>query len=1376
MTSFKNRIVTLFFTLAPILVLSAGTYKTSKITGVDGLSNSAISSITKDSHDRLWIGTWDGLNIYDGHSIRVLKPQKQDEKSLPSNVIFDIIEARGGAMWVSTLEGVGRVNPSDFTVKRYLDRKSESAAKLNGLYRFALACDQRLCCLVRFSELTYYHAPSDSFCRIELPMVDSLQMTAVKSDDVGRLYLLTTAGRLYRIDLAFDQEQRACVKACVQILGEQRFQGLLTKDATHFWLIGKDNYIYEYDTHEKRLVRLFHTGQQIARLGITSMSEFDGHIIIGTYTGGLFLFDPLTERFALHEGADYQGGVLCMYKDPAQQIIWLGTNGNGVTMTYLEHLDFDYISRRDLYRSKRNAGAIRAVCQDADGRIWLGNRGGGVAVINNLHDATPRIRSLTTIEDEPILAIARGDAHSVLIGSEFGNLYRCDTRNLSLSEVKIPIAERIDLEDTPPVYGLYWDSQRSTVWVGTNNIGIIAVRLDTLASPVRPLDYTYYDKHCGLTSGSIYSLVPIDSRLLCVATRGGGLNVLDRESGRVVQTLTEHSDNSGLSDNDVICVIKSRDGALWAGTSYGVNRVTLRGDEPPVVKQFTEQNGLKNNSIHGIVEDDNGMIWVSTTGGVSRINPTNDAVTNYYHGYGLQNNEFTDGAYAATASGEVIFGGSDGINHFFPTQLENRDFTPRINISSLKINNREIDPKRFSGEDFSRLTLGHHENFFEVSFVAMDYINNANCEYRYILEGFNQDWVDLGTKHTATFTNVPPGSYTLRVAASNGDKIWNGAALDLQIKIRQPWWFTGYAFLLYLLFAAAMFYAAYRTIKRRIVLNRAVFVERTEKQQLAAAYEEKLRFFTNISHEFRTPLTLIGVHLESLMPTDGTSVAADDAKRHIGGIHRNTIRMQRLIGELLDFRKQELGYVKLNVREQDLFIGLRNVCDAFTDYARSRNIRLVLEIPPKGQQVWVDAEQMQKVWFNLISNAFKYTPDAGFVTISVDCETDRVAVSVADNGVGIAPEHIDRIFDNFYQVNDGSQPNTGTGIGLALTKAIVEEHGGDIIVRSTIGVGSVFTVTLRTGYEHLLNLPHIRLSDAQPLQATLTTKAAALEATSSIDTTKSSQPTDSLVDKRPVVLLVEDETELLEMMEQIFSQYYRVLTADNGQRGLQIAMTQYPDLIVSDVVMPQLSGYDMCARLKSEIGTCHIPVVLVTAQTSEEHNITGFECGADAYITKPFSVRLLLSRCESILRNRRIIQEKFQSGIQEAPETLASNDLDRKFIETLIALIETNISDPKLNITKLCSGLAIGRSVLFSKMKSMTGKSPMDFIQNIRLKRAAVLLRSGLMTISEISDRMGFTSINYFDKCFKEQFGVTPTEYRTASGDGGSDGSGSEPQ
>ena len=714
-------------------------------------------------------------------------------------------------------------------------------------------------------------------------------------------------------------------------------------------------------------------------------------------------------------------------------------------------------------------------------------------------------------------------------------------------------------------------------------------------------------------------------------------------------------------------------------------------------------------------------------------------------------------------NGTLFISGTNGLALFQKQSLYALPSKSLLNFDKLFIFNEEICPNDQSGiltdilAKTSDIYLSYKQNNITVEFASFNYNNDRNRLFEYRLEGFDKAWTQT-TGTTITYTSLPPGEYILRARPLAGKENLD-EEVHLNIHVSAPFYATVWAYFFYLLCLLGVMIAFIRFKTRQAALKSSLEFERKEKERIEELNQVKLRFFTNISHEFRTPLTLILGQIEVLMQMDlGTTIY-----NRILRIYKNAWHMRNLISELLDFRKQEQGYLKLKVEEQNLVTFTRQIYMCFYEYAQKKEITYRFDNVEETISVWFDSKQLQKVIFNLLSNAFKYTPNKGSIRVEVRMLASQAIVSVCDTGVGIPEEHISKIFERFYQTDNSSSFTLGTGIGLALAKGIMNMHHGKIDVESTVGKGTKFTLSLPLGNRHFSDEEMATVESRESVIISEAVPMLPFEQIMDVEEEKTKVQENIKEEDKPIILLVDDNEELLSMLEDLFLPIYKVYIAHDGREGLEMARQIQPDLIISDVMMPEMSGKELCYKIKTNVELSHISVVLLTAQTSVEYVVEGLMFGADDYVTKPFNVKVLIARCNNLIKNKkRLIAHYAGKTITESPVAEAINERDKELLAKCVNIIKENFENPAFDVTALASELCVGRSKLYMQFKQMTGLTPNEFILKIKLDEAMSLLKNHPeLNISEISIRLGFSSPRYFSKSFKAFFGVAPQTVRS---------------
>ena len=838
------------------------------------------------------------------------------------------------------------------------------------------------------------------------------------------------------------------------------------------------------------------------------------------------------------------------------------------------------------------------------------------------------------------------------------------------------------------------------------------------------------------------------------------------------------NDAKSLSNNDVHWIIATKKKELYLATfGGGLNKLlSIDKNGNGVFKSYSVLDGLPSDVLLSIREDQKQNLWMSTENGISKFIPGEERFENYDDRSITFRVRFSEAASAVTSKGKMLFGASNGIFMFDPDSINKSRFVPPIVLSKLVIANQDIVPGEGSVlkvglDDTKELVLSHKENIFAIQYAALDYTNPQNIQYAYILEGFEHQWTYADRLRNATYTNLPKGHYTFKVRSTNSDGVWVDNTRFLDIVVLPSFWETPLAYFLYVLFILLVIFVAVYILFTIYRLKHEVSVE----QQVS---DIKLRFFTNISHELRTPLTLIAGPVEYVLKN---SKLPEDAREQLVVVERNTNRMLHLVNQILDFRKIQNKKMKMQVQRVNVVAFVRKVMDNFESLAEEHNIDFLFETEKDELYLWVDEDKLEKIVFNLLSNAFKYTPGGKLIRVFIHEDEGTVSVGVQDQGIGIAENKKKSLFVRFENLVDKNLFNqASTGIGLSLVKELVEMHKAVISVDSKLGEGSCFKVDFLKGKEHYDDTVEFILEDSAT-SSSMTIPAPVMDATASVIPIVN--PDEDIQDEeseetsnKEVMLLVEDNQELRVFLRTIFSSTYRVVEAADGMEGWSKALKFVPDIIISAVMMPEKDGIEMTKELRADMTTSHIPIVLLTAKTSIESKLEGLEYGADDYITKPFSATYLKARVENLLSQRRKLQSLYRDNLmnnthvsslstseEAATEEEKLPDMspnDRKFMDKLVELMEANMDNGDLVVDDLVREVAVSRSVFFKKLKTLTGLAPIEFIKEMRINRAAQLIETGEFNMTQISYMVGINDPRYFSKCFKSKLGMTPTEYR----------------
>jgi signal transduction histidine kinase/ligand-binding sensor domain-containing protein/DNA-binding response OmpR family regulator len=1037
-----------------------------------------------------------------------------------------------------------------------------------------------------------------------------------------------------------------------------------------------------------------------------------------------------------------------LYLDDRQNL-WVGTFNGGINRSGIHLQPYLHYSRTGDKSTSLIDNHIRAICVDNDNNLWVGTRNQGVTMLNRTAGVCKHYvkgqNGNNSLQDNYIRKIVCDKYGLVWIGTKNGlDLLVPRSGRFKHFEVRGP-----NYIPNNWVYDILEDSYGNLL-IGTFN-GIAKYNRTTGFFKIFPANM--------FSRPTVRVLFEDRHHLLWVGTEGDGVYVFRRmnpteseEQLSPLLHLKSLTEKRSLSSNMIYTITEDNLGFIWIGTSNGVNRYDPLKKE---VKCFSSENNLPDDMVVGALADPSGFVWISHSNGLSRINTQTLEVRNFNKNDGLQANEFSEGAYYRNShTGELFFGGINGINAFFPSEIKSNHQYPSIFFTNFYVDNHAVRVgEKVNGKvllersilETQTLKINYATRNFSIEFAALQFANPLQTFYKYKLEGFNKDWIKIKpNQRRAYYTNLRPGTYVFKVLAANSDGVWTPQPHTLTIIILPPWYRTWWAYILYLAIFALLLYYIYRQIIFRENVNNQIKFEKMKAEKMEELDRLKVQFFTGVSHEFRTPLSLIVDPLERIV---NDNLPPEKVKSYALLMQRNTQRLMNLVNQLLDFRKLEAGHLKLEVKDADIFSFISRIAEAFEHQARQHRIQLSVY----GTSVLVrfDPDKMEKVIYNLLSNAFKNTPDEGSISIEIKKTGSLAEVVVSDTGVGIPAEQLSSIFEMFYQAGTSNRRvYAGTGIGLALTKQLIELHGGSISAQSTEGQGSQFTILL----------PACSAEATHEELADITSRKEITQEINSEEKEKR-QECEQKNELLPLLLVVEDNSDVCEYICMQLRSDYRVVAAANGLEGLTVANAEIPDLIISDVMMPDMDGFELCEAIKTQEITSHIPVILLTARQSTESKVKGYEIGADAYLTKPFSSPMLLARVQNLLTSREKLRQHFSGQKLTDPSILGMNAIDRGFVDKAIAIVHENIDNSQFDIDTLAEKLLMSRSQLYRKIKALSNQSVNEFINTIRMNRAAELLLAGQHSISEVAYETGFTQPNNFTRSFTKHTGVSPSEF-----------------
>lgn len=1278
------------------------------ITSDRGLPQAFIPAMLQDQKGFVWMATLDGLCRYDGRDFKVFRPSEGKEPSLSSAAIIGLKQDREGGIWILTERGtIDYFNPADETFENI--SRSAAFQKAIPWKPYQVMQDSRNLLWIGFKGqgLASFNSKTQEVRRISHdPEQDNTlshdQVNAILEDRQGYIWAGTPAG-LDRLDpVSGDIRHYRHEKGNVSSLPENNILGVYQrKDGS--MLIVSENYVSHFHPG-KGILKSFRLPGSRGQSGdvIPFATDLEGNDYFVLY-GNLYRFHPQPGVQLL---SDPGVGALSVYVDRTN-VLWVGTNGQG------------------MYKFNLRAGCFQAWSYEHNfiTDLLSGPMGIDAAQLPEFHPKTSPYYFRSTLDKKG----------RVWFNTGFTPFFRWDPKSRQLDQIPFLFPLQ-SYEPAPPVP------------MATDPDGKIWVLYDKMAAWYDDSTHTWkqfpfvFDlaAFTGDQTGYMRLLqFVVDDQDLWVITNTHGLFQINRKTGHIIRHTNDPKNASSISSDALFSIFDDPDdeNLLWIGTfGNGLCRFDKRTGK---TRRFTEDNGLPNNVVYAAIPSANGYLWIATNKGLCKLNRNTFDTQTFTKADGLQANEFNRFHFIHFADDRIVLGGIEGMTAFYPDKITDDTFEPGTEIIAVWINNRFLQPGRDSLagalplHQINHLELGPDQNFVTVGFVGLQFNNSGKMQYRYLLEGVNQDWV-VSDRPEAIYTNLRPGFYTLKLNSSNSSGKWSPHVRILTFRIVPPWWASWWAWSAYVLIILGIAYSAIR-----------LYLKQKEAVQLKKIDAIKTRFFTNITHEFRTPLTLILSPVHQLKKAMNTPPEWQKNEFRLNLIERNAHQLLKLVNQLLDLDKLETRTMETHNQLGDISVFVEELVNSFQDQAADKSISLQYDSELAETQYWFDGTKLESIVYNLVANAIKFTENGGRVVVTIAGAHNGINLIVADTGQGIEGGMLPRIFDRFFQIDDSAtRAHEGSGIGLALVKELVDFMEGQIRVKSQPGKGTEFKVYL----------PFEVMSGG--------------DAVTSLQNEDASEKTE--INLKPgqeriaasVILLVEDNRSLSDFVADCLPDHYRVERAFNGKEGFDKAVNLMPDMIISDVLMPVMDGYTLCHQLKTDIRTSHIPVMLLTARTSQGSRLKGLSLGADHYLSKPFhpdELRLeVMNLIEQQLRYRNWLQARIVA--LPAPFSQISDEIPDLFIQKVYTLVEANLDNAHYDVNELTMELGMHRATLFRKIKVLTNLSPTELVRGYRIKRAAQLLSNGAM-VSEVAYKVGFDNLSYFSKCFRTQFGLSPSEY-----------------
>ncbi|KEO72993.1 hybrid sensor histidine kinase/response regulator transcription factor [Anditalea andensis] len=1348
---------------------STNGYLFKKLDENKGLSNSIVQTIIKDQNGFMWFGTANGLNRFDGNRIRTFYSDISDTTFLSNSSIAKIYNGPDNNLWVKNVDGIFNVYIAD---KEIFDRDITTFADMYSLkseqvnvviqdesnrYWFGhpyegisvydpikkkttyLTHNSREQHTLSFNHVSFI-APGinhEIWVSYQNGAVDVLDAKTLKKLRNYKTEDILDVGLSYESEIYVDSEGDAWM-----YFPENPFGIIHINSISHkLTQIDEDHPDYPLNNN---LVK-----------GIVENKK--GEIWVGTDHGGLNIIDKYNKdiKHIKHDPDINQSlsanSVFALYKDD-EDIIWIGTHKRGINYYHQGILKFSHIRRNAIADSSLPFNDINAFAEDSLGNLFLGTNGGGL-IYHNRKDGTYRTyknnpndpKSLAgdvivdlLIDHQGILWIGTYmNGLSRFNGAYFHNYTHDPQDPGSLSDVN--------------VWKLYEDSNKR-LWVGTlrKGLNLFDRKHD------RFIHYPVLGDVFRLNNQYISSFTEDRDGNLWIGG-GYGIDVINLENN-YHHYYSANDGKSGLVGNNISELLTDSQGIIWATTSQALNYYDT------IQKKFIAYNhkdGLSTDYLISILEDGQSNLWISTQKGLTyaAIDRLSDQFKinfkNFNEKDGLQAAFFNKNAVLKTKNGDFMFGGPNGYNLINPLHLTFDQREAKVLFTEFHLFNKQVPIGSFmdgrqilknSITNTKHLKLKYDENIFSIDFSTLYLVKDEKINFRYRLEGFNENWIVLSEPpYRVTYTNLDPGAYRLVVQAANSDGKWPEQNYAINITIMAPFWQTPLAYFIYfIILVAVVFIARKLTVNREREKYRRL-EESRETRRIKELDRLKTKFFTNISHEFRTPLTLILAPIDRLSKNNNSE---EDAHQY-RTLQKNARRLLNLVNQLLDIKNIENEGLFFNPIEGDIISFIEESVFAFSELSENKHINLNLESDLSFLHTKFDAEMIEKIIFNLLSNAFKFTPSYGYITVRCQFEEKEegrglLKISFTDSGIGIPESELPKIFDRFYTSHSGDEIlNVGSGIGLSLALEFARLHGGDIIAKSSLGKGAEFIVSLDLPY-HSEQLAWTHIDDQ----------------TDDFAIGKGAKG------KNPLLLLVEDNEEFRHYLAECLKEKYSVAMAKDGKEGLEKALKLIPDLIISDMMMPHMNGVLLCQHIKKDIKTSHIPVIILTARSSEEKHLEGLHSGCNLYITKPFNLDILLSSIDNLLSERERLQSHYRKIITVNTSEHEIESLDDQLIQKAVQVVENHLDKPEFSVEQMSKEIGISRGQLYKKIHSLTGKSPVEFIRQIRLQRAAQLLGKSQLTIAEVAYKVGYNNAKYFSKHFKEYYGTLPSTYASKKSEG----------
>lgn len=1331
-----NSTLLLIISLLLITPKADASYTLRQFSSKNGLSNSAILSMCQDSHGVIWIGSCDGLNVYDGNYLGLYKSANLNNR-LSGNLIDRVMEGEEDVMWIQTNYGLDRFDIRHQTIQSFKQFKDINFMDKSPDGDYFIIKDD--------GYIYYYYPGAKDFQRLNVEKIDFEKVQQLKIDSSGILWVFSSGNgnRSYMIEKNGDQ---VSLIPCNYFNHPEPILWAFVEDGM-LYFIDNTYSLYECELRNRRIYYVADLEEEIHHRGeVSSIIKQKNDFFIGFKNSGLIRLEYLSNsksKYAIHP-INIQSGIFCLMKDRFQDIIWVGTDGQGIYMCFTNEFSIqNVLLNAPEYRVNN---PVRSLFLDQEKSLWVGTKGDGILKMKNFNQdgkITSQVERFSTanssLAHNSIYSFATSRWDRLWIGTENGLNY------YSYPEKKIKEFPVLADDKTVKYVHSILETNDSTLWVATVGEGIVKIILDPSSYGLKVKSAKRFVLDGGKRASNYFfvSFQENDSTIW-FGNRGYGAYKMNTHTCQLTPCRIDDVVKNQMV-NDIFAIYKNDQG-YWFGTSFGLARLH-RGE----YRVYNQMDGFPNNTIHGILEGRDNNLWLSTNQGMVRFKVRDNTVQTYRQQSGLEVTEFSDGAFFKDQyTGTLFFGGTNGFITISENEHTSEEYMPALHFNRLSIFGKEYNIYDFlKGDKQETLVLDYSQNFFNLSFLAVDHINGNNYTYSYKIDELSDSWIDNGLSTRAVFSNLSPGEYTLLVKYRSNITGKESRPYSLIIRITPPWYMTIYAYVVYFILFSAFAAGCIWLVVNRYRMKRNVMIEQMNRQQREELYESKLRFFTNITHEFCTPLTLISGPCEKILSynkVDGY------IHKYASMIQQNALKLNALILELIEFRRLETGHKQLNIRHIPVTEQVRTIAESFGELVESRSINYRLQLE-EGVNWNTDISCLSKIVSNLISNAFKYTPERGSIAIELFANEEQLYFRISNTGKGIEKADLTKIFDRYkildnFEVQNKNGISPRNGLGLAICHSMVTLLNGQIHVSSIPNEVTTFEVilpmlevTAEVEEEKLAEEP-VLPSDEQIIEL---------------------QNTSTEYDKnKQTIMIIDDDPSMLWFVTEIFVGKYNVVPLYSADEALKQLTLQLPDLIISDVMMPGMDGMSFAKKLKSDKQLSRIPLILLSALNNIDEQTRGIESGAEAYITKPFNVEYLEKVVKRLMQREEDLKEYYSSVLSafELNDGHFLHKEDKAFFEKMMQNIDSHIQDSELSVELLSNSLGYSTRQFYRRLKNITDKTPADIIREYRLTIVERLLLTTQLSIEEIMNKTGFTNRGTFYKVFAQKFEMTPKQYR----------------